>query len=112
MNAAAIQGADFERSGSMLQLGPMTLPLLYPCADGYVAMVPTGAQIGRFVDWLIADGAVDASWADEQWDTYQTRVMSGQEVGSSNLPGPTNDFSELRDGRRRPRISGHCRATP
>jgi crotonobetainyl-CoA:carnitine CoA-transferase CaiB-like acyl-CoA transferase len=80
MNAAAIQGKDFERSGSLLQLGPITLPAIFPCADGFVAMVPMGNQIGRVVRWLIEDGLVDDSWAEEDWDSYQARVMSGRPV--------------------------------
>ena len=42
MDAFAIQGRDFERQGSALQLGPLTVPLVFESADGYVVAIPNG----------------------------------------------------------------------
>jgi crotonobetainyl-CoA:carnitine CoA-transferase CaiB-like acyl-CoA transferase len=79
MEAHAIQGHDFERTGATLRLA-MTVPLRRACADGYVILVPRGANVGKLVDWMIEDGVVDPSWADEDWATYDHRLIDGQEL--------------------------------
>ncbi|MEM8922724.1 MAG: CoA transferase [Actinomycetota bacterium] len=76
MEAHAIQGSDMERAGSVLKLN-LTIPLRQPTADGYTICVPTGRVIPSLVDWLIEDGIVDESWRDEDWDTFDHRVISG-----------------------------------
>lgn len=79
MEANAIQGYDFERTGATLHLA-MTVPLRRACADGYVILVPRGANAGKLVGWMIEDGVVDPSWADEDWPTYDHRLIDGQEL--------------------------------
>jgi benzylsuccinate CoA-transferase BbsF subunit len=79
MGAAAVD-KDMNRMGSMLQLGVVTIPCVFPCKDGYVVSASSGAALPLMIQWLIEDGAVDASWADEDWGTYQERLMGGQEV--------------------------------
>jgi crotonobetainyl-CoA:carnitine CoA-transferase CaiB-like acyl-CoA transferase len=81
MDAAAIQGHDFERSGSDLQLGLLTLPLVFPCADGYVAALTNGSVMDRMVHWLVDAGLVPAAWAeDEDWRSYDRRLLGGEPV--------------------------------
>ena len=80
MDAAAIQGVDFKRRGSELQLGGVTIPLVYACADGYVILITSGNTMKVVVPWMIADGVVDASWGEEDWTTYDLRFQSGQPV--------------------------------
>ncbi len=81
MEASAIQGRNFERSGSLLQLGHISLPVIFPCKDGFVASAPpTGGQTEKIIRWLIEDKALDASWAEEDWSTYQHRVVAGEPV--------------------------------
>lgn len=80
MDASAIQGVDFKRRGSELQLGGVTIPLVYACADGYVILITSGNTMKVIVPWMIEDGVVDASWGDEDWTTYDLRFQSGQPV--------------------------------
>ena len=81
MVAHAIQGADFNRAGSMLQLGTITLPLVYECVDGYVVLVVNGAALAKVVYWLVEDGVVAEEWIEgEDWLTYDVRLLQGQPV--------------------------------
>jgi len=81
MIAAAIQGKDIERAGTDLQLGSITLPLIFPCSDGQVVMIMNGPTLVPILPWLIEDGAVPASWlTDEDWATYDLKVLQGQPV--------------------------------
>jgi crotonobetainyl-CoA:carnitine CoA-transferase CaiB-like acyl-CoA transferase len=81
MVAHAIQGADFNRAGSMLQLGTITLPLVYECADGHVVLVLNGAMLAKIIHWLAEDGVVAEEWIEgEDWPTYDVRVLQGQQV--------------------------------
>lgn len=80
MGAAAIQGHDFERMGSILQLGRMSCPLVFECVDGHVVIIPNGELLQVLLDWLIDDGVAEASWQDEDWPSYELRVMTGGEV--------------------------------
>ena len=74
--AYAIQGYDFNRAGSELQLGTFTLPLVYECSDGFVVLAPTGAAMSRIVHWLVEDGVVPKEWIDgEEWRTYDLRFL-------------------------------------
>lgn len=80
MGAAAIQGRDFERMGSLLQLGRLTFPLVYECADGHVVIIPNGELIEALLDWMLADGIAEESWREENWATYELRVLTEQKV--------------------------------
>jgi benzylsuccinate CoA-transferase BbsE subunit len=77
--AHAIQGADFNRGGSALQLGTMSLPLVYECADGYVVLLPNGAALVKMVPWLVEDDVVPEEWIEgEDWATYDIRLIQQQ----------------------------------
>jgi crotonobetainyl-CoA:carnitine CoA-transferase CaiB-like acyl-CoA transferase len=79
MIAHAIQGKDFERSGSALQLGTITLPLVYPCSDGEAVLIANGPTMVPLVRWMAEEGVVPAEWITlEDWPTYDVRVLSGQ----------------------------------
>src|SRR3972149_4911057 len=79
MVAHAIQGADFNRGGSALQLGNITLPLVYECADGHVVLLPNGAALAKMVHWLVEDGVVPEEWIEgEAWPTYDVRLITQQ----------------------------------
>ena len=78
MIAHPIQGADIERNGSMLQLGVLDSPLVYPCADGEVVLMVTGPTGPRLLRWMLEDGTVDGEWiAAEDWSTYEIRLVTG-----------------------------------
>ena len=77
--AHAIQSADFNRGGSALQLGTLTLPIVYECADGYVVMVANGATLTKVIRWLVEDDLVPEEWIEsEDWRTYDIRLLQGQ----------------------------------
>ncbi len=77
--AAAVQGKDIERNSTLLQLGTVTLPLVYPAEDGGVVLVANGPTITPMIPWLIEDGSIDPGWAEgEDWATFDVRTLSGQ----------------------------------
>ena len=81
MVAHAIQGFDFNRAGSAIQLGAITLPIVHECADGYVVLATTGATLSKMVYWLVEDGVVPRDWMeDEDWATYIPRLLQQEPV--------------------------------
>lgn len=84
MAAYAIQGFDINRGGSDLQLGNMTVPVVFECADGYVVLVNVGATMVKLVHWLVEDGIVPEAWIDgEEWPTYEQRFLQNMPVNYS-----------------------------
>jgi crotonobetainyl-CoA:carnitine CoA-transferase CaiB-like acyl-CoA transferase len=78
MIAHAIQGADLNRNGTMLQLGVLNTPLVYPCADGEVVLMMTAPTAPHLLQWMLEDGTVDTEWITaEDWSTYEVRVRTG-----------------------------------
>ena len=80
LGASAVQGHDFERMGSLLQLGATTLPLVFACLDGYVVAIPNGALMQALVHSMVADGVVDASWPEEDWANLEARLVFGEPI--------------------------------
>ncbi len=79
--AHSIQGFDFNRGGSVLQLGTLTVPLVYECADGHLVMLPSGATMTKMVHWLVADGIVSEEWIDgEDWPIYERNLFQQNAV--------------------------------
>ncbi|MCH8107745.1 MAG: CoA transferase [Chloroflexi bacterium] len=84
MVAHAIQGFDFNRGGSTIQLGSVTVRLVHECADGYVVIFPIGGALAKLVQWCVQDGLVTEDWIDaEDWPTYHFKVLQGQPVSHS-----------------------------
>ena len=79
MGAASVD-KDYSRMGSLLQLGVITLPCVFECKDGYVVAATSGVALPLMIRWLIDEGVVDDSWAEEDWSSYQARLMGGQPV--------------------------------
>jgi len=78
MIAHAIQGADIERNGSLLQLGVFNTPIVYPCADGEVVLIMSAPTGPILLSWMLEDGTVDMDWlAAEDWSTYEVRLLTG-----------------------------------
>jgi crotonobetainyl-CoA:carnitine CoA-transferase CaiB-like acyl-CoA transferase len=94
MEAHAIQGHDFERQGSTLQLGRMAVPLVFECADGHVVIIGNGELVNKLMDWLIEDGIAEAWWRDEDWAAYELKLLSGQETPLS-LEEMLDSFARL-----------------
>ncbi|MFL2937062.1 MAG: CaiB/BaiF CoA transferase family protein [Myxococcota bacterium] len=78
--ASAVQGEDFKRSGSDLQLGQTTLPLVFECKDGHAVSIPTGKLMQVLVDWMVEDEVVPADWADQVWEGFEARLLAGEEL--------------------------------
>ncbi len=84
MVAHAIQGHDFNRMGSVLQSGTISVPSVYGCADGYVVAAPLGPTLPKMVPWFMEDGAVPGEWVGgEEWATYGIRLLQGQPLAYS-----------------------------
>ena len=66
MGAHAIQGFDFERGGSLM----LGIEIVHPCKDGYLIALPSSEVIVGLLDWMIEDGAIDASARDVDWELY------------------------------------------
>ncbi len=80
MEASEIQGHDFERTGATLELA-MTVDLRHPASDGHVVVVPRGPTILGLLPAMLADGIVDASWAEEDWPSWDQRSIDGSSSG-------------------------------
>jgi len=84
ISAHAIQGSDYKRAGSLLQLGQASIPAVFDCADGYIVLIPTGPTLAVMVPWFVEDGLVPESWIDgEDWPTYHLRFLQGQPISYS-----------------------------
>ena len=81
MIAHAIQGKNIERNGTVLQLTTLVTPLVYPCADGEVCLVATGATLIGLLPWMVDSAAVSQEWAEaEDWTTYELRMLTGEPI--------------------------------
>jgi crotonobetainyl-CoA:carnitine CoA-transferase CaiB-like acyl-CoA transferase len=79
MIAHAVQGKDMERAGTLLQLGPLTLQIVFPCTDGLVVLLANGATMPTLVPWMVDEGVVPESWlADEDWPQFDLNFLSGK----------------------------------
>jgi crotonobetainyl-CoA:carnitine CoA-transferase CaiB-like acyl-CoA transferase len=84
MTAHAIQGRNIERNGTVLQLIQST-PLVYPCADGEVCLILTGATLHAMLRWMLEAGTITAEWfAREDWSTYEVRVVTAEPLAISS----------------------------
>ena len=66
MDAHAIQGFDFERSGSLMA----SMDIVHPCRDGYLVALPMSRVILGLLDWMMEDGVIDASARDADWEVF------------------------------------------
>jgi len=80
MIASDIQGHDFERGGSDMQLGSSTYRVVYPCADGHVATLGHGATLAPLIPWLLEDGIIDERMAAIDWPAMDAARVNGQQV--------------------------------
>ena len=66
MDAHAIQGFDFERSGSLMA----GIDIVHPCKDGHLIALPMSRVILGLLEWMIEDGVMDASAREADWETF------------------------------------------
>lgn len=87
MDAAAIQGFDFERAAAEAQTGQVRFPVVFDCADGHVVAPPTRAMLPALVDWMLDEGIADETWRERDWSTYEGPFVS--EHGQRDLEAYT-----------------------
>lgn len=80
MDAHAIQGFDFPRGGSVVQLGPSAVDPVFACADGHLVALPSGVMVEALLGHLLGEEIVDESWLTEDWTTIDMRRTGGEAV--------------------------------
>jgi crotonobetainyl-CoA:carnitine CoA-transferase CaiB-like acyl-CoA transferase len=76
----AITGADFEREGAVLQIGPIGLQMVHPTKDGHIVALGLGALLKKIRPWIEESGAATAEELDrEDWESYDRRIFRGGE---------------------------------
>ncbi len=74
MDAYAIQGYDFERSGSFMSNMSNPIELVHPTSDGYIVALPNSKVIMGSMEWMIEEGVVDDSYRDIDWLQYDATI--------------------------------------
>ena len=80
MDAHAIQGFEFERMGSMVQMGTREVDPVFACADGHLVALPTGTVLNALLGHVAGDGLLDERWLIEDWETFDERFVAGEDV--------------------------------
>jgi len=75
--------APVERMAGGVKFGPQVLRWVFPCADGVVLCTIAfgemiGPMLGRFVDWMHAEGACDDSLREHDWVDFAIHLMEGK----------------------------------
>ena len=83
MDAAEVQGFDFERMGSTVQLGTAAVDPVFSCADGHLIAVPSAVALESLLGHMLGDQVIEAAWLEEDWSTYPVRVLQGEPVVAS-----------------------------
>ncbi len=78
MDAWAVQGFDFQRSGSVVQMGTREVDPVFACADGYLVALPAGTVVEPLLGHLLAGEFVDESWLAEDWTSFDQRLFLGE----------------------------------
>ena len=66
MGAHAIQGFDFERDDSRM----IGVEIVHACSDGHIVALPMSRVVQGLLDWMIADGILDASAREADWEAF------------------------------------------
>lgn len=80
MDAWAVQGFEFERRGSTVQMGTREVDPVFACADGYLVALPTGTVLNALLGHMAGDDLLDADWLTEDWATFDMRLVAGGET--------------------------------
>ena len=80
----ALGAPEVGRTAGGLKHGRLTLRLLFPACDGFVAITFLfGSAIGpfsqRLMDWIHEEGGCDRATRDKDWIAYTTLLTSGIE---------------------------------
>ena len=83
MDAAAIQGFDFERKGSMMTA--IGVDLVQPCKDGYVLSLPNSGVVRGCREALIEEGLLGADARDMDLNEYDLNIRDHEQQPYSVL---------------------------
>jgi len=84
MNAYAIQGFEFVRMGSTVQMGTRDMDPVFECANGYLVAMPIGAVMHALLGHIAGDDLLDAAWLEEDWETFDARMAMAEETRFSS----------------------------
>lgn len=92
--AVPLQADELHRMSQGVRLGPLVVRLLWPAADGYVAIAfAFGAALGpftrRLMEWIHEEGACEAALLDRDWIGYNEALLTGRE--------PIDEYERLKD---------------
>ncbi len=82
METHAISGEDFHRNGTIVALAA-PLQLRLSAVDGHVIAISRGVLINNLVELLIDENIVGEDWRDEDWESFDLRALSGEQVDYS-----------------------------
>jgi crotonobetainyl-CoA:carnitine CoA-transferase CaiB-like acyl-CoA transferase len=80
MDAWAVQGFDYQRMGSTVQLGISEVDPVFACQDGYLVALPVGSIVDALLGYFVSEEIVDERWVTEDWGTIDARRSAGEEV--------------------------------
>lgn len=69
MDAAAVQGFNFERPGSVVQMGTREVSPVFQCADEFLVALPVGPVIEPLLGHLMGEELIDETWLEEEWSS-------------------------------------------
>jgi crotonobetainyl-CoA:carnitine CoA-transferase CaiB-like acyl-CoA transferase len=81
---ALIHGDETRRMAGGAKLGPIRVPLVWPCKDGLVSCVFLfGSALGVFtrklVDFIFEKGECNREFKETDWISYGAKLLSGEE---------------------------------
>lgn len=82
--ATALNAPEVRRTAGGLKSWHLTMRLLYPASDGWVAITFLfGSAIGpfsrRLMHWIYEEGGCDLAMRDKDWLGYTQRLLDGRE---------------------------------
>ncbi len=82
--AALVHSDETRRMSGGAKMGPIRVPLVWPCKDGLVSCVFLfGSALGVFtrklIDFLYTQGACSQAMKDTDWISYGAKLLSGEE---------------------------------
>jgi len=70
MDAHAIQGFDFERTGGRFNAGGTHIDIIHPVKDGHIVAIPSSEVLRQCLPWLIDHNLADPALLDIDWDEF------------------------------------------
>lgn len=84
VHAAGWNAPEPSRNGGGIAIGPIRIPFVHACANGYVSITFSGGNaIGPFTDRLMQvlfeDGYIDQATRRKDWNAFVLKLRSGEE---------------------------------